>query len=182
MKKVLSIIMAIVMLTVIMPINTFAANLETDKYISGITYEDASEDCYGGYRVKRASDPTGIYAATYGYINDNDSVWYYFVRHYVYVDKYDAYFADENFGEYGTVLIGFPIWYGCAPNVVNTFCKGYDWTGKRVAAFATSGGSGIGKTAEKLRPFVPGADLLGAKLVRSGAETAAWAKELPGLE
>ena len=88
----------------------------------------------------------------------------------------------ENFGEYATVLIGFPIWYGCAPNVVNTFCKGYDWTGKRVAAFATSGGSGIGKTAEKLRPFVPGADLLGAKLVRSGAETAAWAKELPGLE
>ena len=88
----------------------------------------------------------------------------------------------ENFGEYGTVLIGFPIWYGCAPNVVNTFCKSYDWTGKRVAAFATSGGSGIGKTAEKLRPFVPGADLLGAKLVHSGAETAAWAKELLGLE
>lgn len=105
MKKVLSIIIAIVMLTVIMPINTFAANLETDKYISGITYEDASEDCYGGYRVTRASDPTGIYAATYGYINDNDSVWYYFVRHYVYVDKYDAYFADENFGEYGELNI-----------------------------------------------------------------------------
>lgn len=32
----------------------------------------------------------------------------------------------ENFAEYGTVLIGFPIWYGCAPNVVNTFCKEYD--------------------------------------------------------
>ena len=55
----------------------------------------------------------------------------------------------ENFAEYDTVLIGFPIWYGCAPNVVNTFCKEYDFTGKKVAAFATSGGSGIGKTAEK---------------------------------
>ena len=34
--------------------------------------------------------------------------------------------------EYDTVYIGFPIWYGCAPNVVNTFCKGYDWTGKNI--------------------------------------------------
>ena len=71
----------------------------------------------------------------------------------------------ENFAEYDTVLIGFPIWYGCAPNVVNTFCKEYDFTGKKVAAFATSGGSGIGKTAEKLKPHVSGADVIDAKLM-----------------
>ena len=71
----------------------------------------------------------------------------------------------ENFVEYDTVLIGFPIWYGCAPNVVNTFCKEYDFTGKKVAAFATSGGSGIGKTAEKLKPYVSGADVIDAKLM-----------------
>ncbi len=71
----------------------------------------------------------------------------------------------ENFAEYDTVLIGFPIWYGCAPNVVNTFCKEYDFTGKKVAAFATSGGSGIGKTAEKLKPYVLGADVIDAKLM-----------------
>ena len=58
----------------------------------------------------------------------------------------------ETFGDYDTVYIGFPIWYGCAPNVVNTFCKDYDWTGKTVRIFATSGGSGIGRTAEKLQP------------------------------
>ena len=46
--------------------------------------------------------------------------------------------------------------YGAAPNVVYTFCKEYDWSGKKVAAFATSGGSGIGKTAEKLKPYVQG--------------------------
>ena len=74
----------------------------------------------------------------------------------------------ENFAD----LIGFPIWYGCAPLVVSSFCKGCDWSGKKVAAFATSGGSGIGKTAEKLRPFLPGADFKGAKLVYSGAEAA----------
>ena len=86
----------------------------------------------------------------------------------------------ENFADYDTVLIGFPIWYGCAPLVVSTFCKGYDWTGKRVAIFATSGGSGIGKTEEKLRPYLPGAEILGAKLVHSGAEAAAWARERLG--
>lgn len=83
----------------------------------------------------------------------------------------------ESFDDYDTVLIGFPIWYGCAPLVVSSFCKGYDWTGKTVAAFATSGGSGIGRTAEKLRPFLSGADFKGAKLVRSGAEVAAWMAE-----
>ena len=84
----------------------------------------------------------------------------------------------ENFDDYELVLIGFPIWYGAAPNVVNTFCKGYNWYGKKIAAFATSGGSGIGKTAEKLRPYVSGGELLGAKLVYSGAELAAWAGDL----
>ena len=80
----------------------------------------------------------------------------------------------ENFSDYDTVLIGFPIWYGAAPNVVNTFCKGYDWSGKRVLAFATSGGSGIGKTAEKLKPYISGAASVDAKLVHSAAEVKSW--------
>ena len=81
----------------------------------------------------------------------------------------------KNFAEYDTVLIGFPIWYGCAPNVVNTFCKEYDFTGKKVAAFATSGGSGIGKTAEKLKPYVSGADVIDAKLMNGvDRDTLKW--------
>ena len=76
----------------------------------------------------------------------------------------------EHFSEYDTVYVGFPIWYGAAPNVVNTFCKAYDWTGKKVHAFATSGGSGIGKTAEKLAPYVKGAVSVDAKLVHSAQE------------
>ena len=86
----------------------------------------------------------------------------------------------EDFEQYDTVLIGFPIWYGCAPNVVNTFCKEYDFTGKKVAAFATSGGSGIGKTAEKLKPYVKGADVADAKLV-NGADASSlkrWAETI----
>ena len=73
----------------------------------------------------------------------------------------------DGFEKYDTVYIGFPIWYGAAPKVVNTFCKGYDWSGKTVHAFATSGGSGIGKTAEKLAPFVNGAVSVDAKLIHS---------------
>ena len=84
----------------------------------------------------------------------------------------------ENLADYETVLIGFPIWYGCAPLAVSSFCREHDWTGKLIAAFATSGGSGIGKTAEKLRPFLPGGELLGARLVHSGTDVCAWAKEL----
>ena len=86
----------------------------------------------------------------------------------------------RNFEEYELVLIGFPIWYGCAPNVVNTFCSGYDWSGKKVAAFATSGGSGIGKTAKKLQPYVNGAVIADAKLLnRAGTdELKAWVEGL----
>ena len=57
---------------------------------------------------------------------------------------------------------------------MNTFCKGYDWEGKKVYAFATSGGSSIGKTAEKLRPYVDGAAEVDAKLVRTVDELVTW--------
>ena len=80
----------------------------------------------------------------------------------------------EDFEQYDTVYIGFPIWYGCAPNVVNTFCKGYDWTGKKVFAFATSDGSGIGKTADKLRPYVEGADEVDAIRVKTVPDLQGW--------
>ena len=80
----------------------------------------------------------------------------------------------EGFDQYDTVLIGFPIWYGAAPNVVNTFCKGYDWTGKTVYAFATSGGGGIGKTAEKLEEYVSGAKKVDALLIKTAEDVKNW--------
>ncbi len=78
----------------------------------------------------------------------------------------------ENFDEYEKIYIAFPIWYYAAPNVVNTFCKDYDFTGKSVYVFATSGGSGIGKTAEKLDPYLKGAEVASAQVVRSAEEIA----------
>ncbi len=80
----------------------------------------------------------------------------------------------DDFDAYDTVLIGFPIWYGAAPNVVNTFCKDYDWTGKKIRLFATSGGGGLGKTVEKIRPYVEGAADIDAVLVKKAEEVRKW--------
>lgn len=86
----------------------------------------------------------------------------------------------ENFDQYDVVLLGFPIWYGGAPNVINTFAKGYDWKGKRIGIFATSGGSGIGRTAAKLQPFVKGSEIADAQVNLPLDEEAlkAWAETI----
>lgn len=72
----------------------------------------------------------------------------------------------ENMDEYDTVYLGFPIWYWAAPNVVNTFVKQYDFFHKKVVLFATSGGSDMGKTAEKLQPYLGSeAEIVDAKVM-----------------
>ena len=78
--------------------------------------------------------------------------------------------AVADWADYDRVYLGFPIWYYGAPNVVNTFAKGYDWQGKQVVLFATSGGSDIGRTAEKLQPYMPAARILKARVIRGEGE------------
>ncbi len=86
----------------------------------------------------------------------------------------------EDLDQYDMVLIGFPIWYAVAPNVINTFCRGYDFTGKKVALFATSGGSGIGKTKEKLQPYVNGTEIIDGRVFKETdpEELKAWVESL----
>lgn len=67
---------------------------------------------------------------------------------------------------YELVLIGFPIWYYAAPNIIETFVKSYDFAGKKVALFATSGGSDITKSPGKLQPLMAG-EIIGSKLFNS---------------
>ena len=52
--------------------------------------------------------------------------------------------------EYDTVFVGFPIWWGIAPRIIQTFLESYDFSGKTVIPFCTSGGSGVGRTDEVL--------------------------------
>lgn len=87
----------------------------------------------------------------------------------------------DNMDNYDTVFVGFPIWWYVAPTIINTFLESYDLSGKTVIPFATSGGSGMGKTNEKLQPSCPGAKLLEGRVFRSGtgkAELSAWAESL----
>lgn len=62
-----------------------------------------------------------------------------------------------NISEYDTVFIGFPIWWYVAPTIISTFLESYDFSGKRLIPFATSGGSGMGKTLEVLKGVCPSA-------------------------
>lgn len=57
----------------------------------------------------------------------------------------------EDMEQYNTVFVGFPIWWYVAPTIINTFLEGYDFSGKTVILFATSGGSGMGKADSILK-------------------------------
>lgn len=61
----------------------------------------------------------------------------------------------ENASEYDVIYLGFPIWWNLAPRVINTFLETYDFSGKTVIPFATSGGSGINNSANALKKAYP---------------------------
>ncbi len=63
----------------------------------------------------------------------------------------------ENMAQYDTVFIGFPIWWFLPPTIIHTFLESYDFSGKTVIPFATSGGSGMGDTDKILHALCPGA-------------------------
>ena len=87
----------------------------------------------------------------------------------------------DNMNDYDTVFVGFPIWWYVAPTIINTFLESYDLTDKTIIPFATSGGSDMGKTNEKLLPSCKGAKLLNGKVFKasvSGADLAKWAEGL----
>lgn len=58
--------------------------------------------------------------------------------------------------EYDTVIIGFPIWWGVAPRIIETFLESYDFSGKTIIPFCTSGGSGVGRSDTELHKNVKG--------------------------
>ena len=61
--------------------------------------------------------------------------------------------ADKDAGieKYDVIFLGFPIWWYTAPRIINTFLESYDFSGRQIILFATSGGSGFGKTKEDLK-------------------------------
>ena len=63
----------------------------------------------------------------------------------------------DNLSEYDTVYIGFPIWWYVAPTIIDTFLESYDFSGKTLIPFATSGGSPVGNTVDVLKKICPNA-------------------------
>ena len=90
--------------------------------------------------------------------------------------------TDAKIEEYDTIFLGFPIWWYVAPTIINTFLEKYDFSGKKIILFATSGGSGFGKTVAELEVSVSGdAQIIEGKLL-NGAQTlesvSAWVRSL----
>lgn len=75
----------------------------------------------------------------------------------------------EHIEDYDTIFLGFPIWWYVAPAIINTFLESYDLTGKTVVLFATSGGSGMGKTASVLRASAPGAKIVDGGILNNAS-------------
>ncbi len=83
---------------------------------------------------------------------------------------------DANIPAYDTILLGFPIWWYVAPTIINSFLESYDFSGKKIVLFATSGGSGFGKAVAGLKPSVAADTTIVEGKLLNGAQTAASLK------
>lgn len=83
---------------------------------------------------------------------------------------------EANIQEYDIVYVGFPIWWYVAPTIINTFLEAYDFSGKTIVLFATSGGSGFGNTVKELKGSCPSAKLIEGRLL-NGRQTEADLKK-----
>lgn len=86
----------------------------------------------------------------------------------------------ENFEQYDTIFLGYPIWWGDAPRIMDTFVESYDFTGKKVVPFCTSGGSGIGSSAANLEKLAGTGNWMDGQRFSAGEsakEVQDWAKQ-----
>ncbi len=72
---------------------------------------------------------------------------------------------------YDEIILGFPIWWYVAPTIINTFLEAYDFAGKQIVLFATSGGSGFGNTVKELQPSAPNAQIVEGRLLNRASKT-----------
>jgi hypothetical protein len=89
--------------------------------------------------------------------------------------------TDAKTEDYDTIFLGFPIWWYVAPTIINTFLESYDFSGKKIVLFATSGGSGFGKTVAGLTGSAPSADILEGKVLSgntSVSELKKWVESI----
>ena len=81
---------------------------------------------------------------------------------------------------YDVILVGFPVWWYREPSIIDTFIESADFTGKIVVPFCTSGGSGLGDSANNIKFLAPGANVLEGKRFSASAsfdELKSWAQQ-----
>ena len=89
--------------------------------------------------------------------------------------------AVENMTQYDAVFVGFPVWWYREPSIIDTFMEAYDFSGKKVVPFCTSGGSGLGDSAQNMQALAPGATVVNGKRFSSSvseSELKAWAESV----
>lgn len=91
-------------------------------------------------------------------------------------------FVPEDFdlAPYGKILLGFPIWWDTAPKLIRTFLEAFDWTGKEIILFATSGSSGFGTSLSDLKESAKGAIIKEGQVLNhvTNEDVAAFVKEI----
>lgn len=92
--------------------------------------------------------------------------------------------ADKNLKvfDYDVIFLGFPIWWYVAPHIINTFLETYDFSGKKIVLFATSGGSGFGETVKNLQPSSPNAKFIQGEVFRSNTDKNTLKNWINGLD
>ena len=86
----------------------------------------------------------------------------------------------EDMGKYDVVFVGFPIWWYREPSIIDTFMESYDFAGKTVIPFATSGSSGMGDSGKIMQSLAPQAKVLSGKRFSADVsenELRQWADE-----
>lgn len=83
--------------------------------------------------------------------------------------------AELDTSAYETIYVGFPVWWYIAPTIINSFLERYDFSGKKIVLFATSGGSGFGKAVQNLKVSAPNAEIIEGKVNPSSKDIAALA-------
>ncbi len=89
--------------------------------------------------------------------------------------------TDAKIEQYDRIFLGYPIWWYMAPTIINTFLESYDFSGKSIILFATSGGSGFGKSVKELSPSCPNAMIREGRMLNgnpSEQELRQWVESL----
>ena len=85
--------------------------------------------------------------------------------------------GDIDVSKYDRILLGYPVWWYTAPTIVNTFLESYDFSGKEIIIWATSGGSGLGKAKDDLAKSTT-AKILNGKILNTTAQIEQFIKEI----